>query len=497
MKVSESGGTSWRLIGFYGHPDRSHRGHSWTLLRRLAGLFSLPWVCIGDLNEIICDNDKRGRTDRNWRVMSDFREALEDCELKDMGFIGPKFTWRNKRNGSSMIMERLDRSFCNRGRKNLFSQYADHECSDIVNSMWKGTTRSNKMEDILSKIERCGKFLSFWNIKKICDMRGNLKTSRKALANACKADVPHFWESINKLEANLDEALDIEESVTEACLRVLNDGASVDGMNHTIISLILTLHSSTCISDYRPISLCNVIYKAIAKAVTNRLRVVLAGVISETQCAFVHGRLISDNIIIGFECIHRLKRRKRKKGLMTIKLDMAKAYDMVEWVFLEGMMQKTATKWVNLIMRCVSSVSYSFTINGEVCGNIKPTRGLRQGDPLSPFLFLFYAEVLSNLIQRSHQRGELSGFCCSRGGPKITHLFFADVSLIFTRANDKNYRAVRTILDVYGKASGEAVNFGKSVMCISPSFSALESERRVASIGIKLVDCHENYLGLP
>ncbi|KAK3222430.1 hypothetical protein Dsin_009455 [Dipteronia sinensis] len=232
---------------------------------------------------------------------------------------------------------------------------------------------------------------------------------------------------------------------------------------------------------------------------TNRLKHVLGGIISETQCAFIPGRLILDNTIVSFECIHRLKRRKRKRGSMAIKLDMAKACDRVEWIFLERMMRKLgfSEKWVRLIMRCVSSVSYSFIINGEVCGNIIPTRGLRQGDLLSPFLFLFCAEGLSNLIQKAQARGDISGFRCSRGGPIITHLFFADDSLIFPKANDRNCLAVKTILDDYEKASGQAVNFWKSAMCISPSFNAREGERKASLIGIKLVECHENYLGLP
>ncbi|KAK3192991.1 hypothetical protein Dsin_024301 [Dipteronia sinensis] len=270
-------------------------------------------------------------------------------------------------------------------------------------------------------------------------------------------------------------------------------------MNNSVISLIPKIKNPMRISDYRPISLCNVLYKIIAKAITNRFRHALGGVISETQCAFVPGRLISDNTIVGFECLHRLKRRKRKKGFIAIKLDMSKAYDRVEWAFLEGMMSTLgfSEKWISLIMRCVESVTYSFLINGEVCGSIKPSRGLRQGDPLSPFLFLFCTEGLSNLIQQAQQRGTITGFRCSRDGPAITHLFFADNSLLFTKANEVNCVAIRNLLHVYATASGQVINFNKSVMCVSPSYSASVGERLASVMGIKLVDCHENYLGLP
>ncbi|KAK2655696.1 hypothetical protein Ddye_008748 [Dipteronia dyeriana] len=93
-------------------------------------------------------------------------------------------------------------------------------------------------------------------------------------------------------------------------------------------------------TDFHPISLCRVIYKIIAKTISNRLRGVLGQIISETQCAFIPSRMISDNMIMGFECLHILKKRKRKKGSLALKLDMSKAYDRVEWCFVEQMMIK-------------------------------------------------------------------------------------------------------------------------------------------------------------
>ncbi|KAK3200123.1 hypothetical protein Dsin_023538 [Dipteronia sinensis] len=154
-------------------------------------------------------------------------------------------------------------------------------------------------------------------------------------------------------------------------------------------------------------------------------------------------------------------------------------------------------KWISLIMRCVESVTYSFLINGEVCGNIKPSRGLRQGDPLSLFLFLFCTKGLSNLIQQAQKRGTITSFRCNRDGPAVTHLFFANDSLLFTKANEVNCVAIRTLLEVYANASGQVINFNKSAMCVSPSYSASVGERLVSVMGITLVDCHENYLGIP
>ncbi|KAK2635086.1 hypothetical protein Ddye_029878 [Dipteronia dyeriana] len=156
-----------------------------------------------------------------------------------------------------------------------------------------------------------------------------------------------FWDSVGM-------------EVTKYCLEVLNKSKSLEDINETVIILIPKIQKPTNMGDYRPISLCNVLYKIIIKAMTNRLRCVLGEVISETQCAFIPGRMISDNTIVGYECVNMLKRRKRKIGYMALKLDMSKAYDRVEWGFIEKMIFKLGfpEKWRNLIMNCISTVSY-------------------------------------------------------------------------------------------------------------------------------------------
>ena len=123
---------------------------------------------------------------------------------------------------------------------------------------------------------------------------------------------------------------------------------------------------------------------------------------------------------------------------MAAKLDMSKAYDKVEWDYLKKMMLKLGfhEKWVALIMECVTSVSYSILVNGDPKGYVKPNRGLRQGDPLSPYLFLICAEGLSALLRKAEREKVIQGISISRGGPRVFYLFFVDDSLIFCRATE-------------------------------------------------------------
>ena len=182
----------------------------------------------------------------------------------------------------------------------------------------------------------------------------------------------HCWEIVGN-------------DVVNVCLQVFNEGKSVKDLNHTLIALIPKVKNPTLTSEFRPISLCNVAYKLISKTVANRLKKVLPLLISEFQSAFVPKRLITDNILVAFETVHAIKRRGKKgKKKMSIKIDMEKAYDRVEWNFLLAVMKRLGfrEKWISLIHDCISSVTYSILCNGEKKGFIKPTRGLRTRRPI-------------------------------------------------------------------------------------------------------------------
>ncbi|XP_060974139.1 uncharacterized protein LOC133039295 [Cannabis sativa] len=262
----------------------------------------------------------------------------------------------------------------------------------------------------------------------------------------------------------------------------------------------IDVQQPTNVTDFRPISLCNVSYKIIAKCLANRMKDSLKEAISENQSAFIKGRLIQDNAILGFESLHSMKKGRFGNGKkMALKLDMSKAYDRVNWRFLEAMMVCLGydRRWVNKIMNCITSVSFSVLINGEVSGNIQPHNGIRQGDPLSPYMFLICSEGFSCLIQEAERADEIHGLKFGKEGIRLSHLFFADDSIIFLDASPSECRKLKTIIAEYSMLSGQQINFTKSELCVGSKIKQEDGNTLAAELGVNLVECHTKYLGMP
>ncbi|KAH9705863.1 putative reverse transcriptase/RNA-dependent DNA polymerase [Citrus sinensis] len=217
---------------------------------------------------------------------------------------------------------------------------------------------------------------------------------------------------------------------------------------------------------------------------------VLTLVVSAAQSAFIPGRAITDNIIISAEILHFLKRKRQgKHGCAALKIDMSKAYDRIEWKFLQAIMLKMgfAEKWVDMIMLYVSTVQYNVLRNGKEVGPIIPSRGLRQGDLLSPYLFILCAEGLSSLIRVNEKAGLIHGVKVTRSAPTVSHLFFADDSFLFFRANQQEAVLMRNILASYSRASGQKVNFSKSSISFSANVHVDDASQKLQMWNIRML----------
>ncbi|GKV24205.1 hypothetical protein SLEP1_g33843 [Rubroshorea leprosula] len=240
------------------------------------------------------------------------------------------------------------------------------------------------------------------------------------------------------------------------------NGKLAKGSNASFIVLVPKKENPQCLGEYRPISLIGCIYKIISKILANRLRKVMSSLIGPQQSAFIEGRQITDGIIIFNEMVHEAK--SSKKPVLIFKADFEKAYDSINWKFLDSMMSKFgfSHKWRTWIRECISSAIVSILVNGSPTEEFQMEKGLRQGDPLAPFLFLMIAEALNGLMLKAAEENLFQGVEIGRSGLKLTHLQYADDSIFFCEANEQNVMVLKSILRSFEMISGLKVNFFKS-----------------------------------
>ncbi|CAN1331277.1 LINE-1 retrotransposable element ORF2 protein [Linum perenne] len=291
----------------------------------------------------------------------------------------------------------------------------------------------------------------------------------------------------------------IGPEVTNAVRDFFASGELHPGLNSTIIALIPKVPNADRMKLFRPISCCNVLYKCITKVMANRLSRVLPRLISKSQSAFVKGRLISDNILLAHELVSAYH-KSHTSPHCVLKVDIMKAFDSVDWNFvltiLEGM--NLPQQFIDWIRQCLVTSRFSVSINGSSVGYFAGKKGLRQGDPLSPLLFVISMEVLHCLLNRVaminlypfHPR-------CKKLG--ITHLCFADDLLIFANGSVDGIRKIskKKFLDSFYLLSGLKINPGKTDLFCSTSVSPMVWGTITNQMGFNIGELPVRYLGVP
>jgi hypothetical protein len=266
-------------------------------------------------------------------------------------------------------------------------------------------------------------------------------------------------------------------------------GKFVKNINFMFILLIPKTHVAKEIKDFCPLSLVGGIYKIIAKVLTNRMKRVMDRIISKPQNAFVKGRQILDLVLIANECLDG-KFKSEELGVLC-KLDMEKAYDHVDWNFLLYLLRRCecGERWCSWIMHCISCARFLVLSNSVPSGFFGSPRGVRQGDPLFPFLFVLVMEAFSKMLGAFTSRGLISGFSVGSSEPdrvNVFHLLFADDTLVFCGANASQIRYIGALLVCFEAVAGLKVNLSKSALV--PIVSLDDVDQLVGLLGYGMGD---------
>ena len=291
----------------------------------------------------------------------------------------------------------------------------------------------------------------------------------------------------------------VGESVVNEVRQIFSSGRMPEYLNRTLISLIPKCLGPETLSQFHPISLCNTVYKIVTKIIVCRLRPIVGNLVSPFQAAFVPDRRGLDNVVIAQELIYSIHRKKGRLGQLILKLDLEKAYDCLEWNFIHEVLSffKFPSSFVDLVLECVTTSSFSILVNGGQLENFKPSRGIRQGDPLSPYLFILCMEYLSLKILKACDNNSWKAIKVSRKGPSISHLFFADDLLLCAETSSNCCLTITRILEDFCLQSGQKVNLSKSKVFFSPNVNPILRHHLCDILGVSSTPNLGKYLGFP
>ncbi|XP_062116082.1 uncharacterized protein LOC133830168 [Humulus lupulus] len=259
---------------------------------------------------------------------------------------------------------------------------------------------------------------------------------------------------------------DIGKEIALAVLEFFDSACIPQTLNKTLISLIPKVDQPVNATDFRPIACCNTIYKCISKMLCNRLKSVLPSLINQNHGAFIKHRSLAHNVLI-LQDLLKGYNRKNISPRCLLKIDISKAYDSIDWDFLEKLLHALCflMRFIRWVMVCLRGSSYSLVMNGSIHGHFQGAKGLRQGDPISPLLFVMVMDYLTRLLLKASME---KGF---RFHPlfkslKLVSLCFADDLLLFCKATPRSVMILQQAFNDFTMSSGLSINQSKSRMYI-------------------------------
>ncbi|XP_059306396.1 uncharacterized protein LOC132057813 [Lycium ferocissimum] len=482
----------------YAKCDGNERPTLWDNIYQIADSMNLPWMVGGEFNVILADEEKLGGLPVTLDECEDFAFCINSCGLLDMGFKGSLFTWWNGRSAEDCIFKRLDRILVNNSLQEMFPQIeiehlirtgSDHDpllmsCGeevinvikpfrflnfwvqhesfkDLVSQHWRtefvGTLYLVFKEEVVkvkealfeedpSIVNRIVLQKAQAELKKYLHFEEQYWRQKQGLHESihCDGDTTDF-EIVKHVATMVDHEQNMgmcaypnKDEVKETVFALSGESASsLDGFTGIFISNVGILLEMILIS------LSNFVNKVTSRVLHGRLERLMPRLISPNQSGFVKGRSIFENILLTQEIVLDIRLRE-KPANVVIKLDMAKAYDRVSW------------------KRLVDNNRYSILLNGRATGFFKSSRGVKQGDPLSPALFSLSTEVLSRALNSLFDDSRFIGYGMPKWTYPMNHLDNADDTIIFASADDYSLICIMQVLSAYEQTSGHLINKGKS-----------------------------------
>ncbi|XP_031096925.1 uncharacterized protein LOC116001176 [Ipomoea triloba] len=442
---------------------------------------------------------------------ADFAEWITNKGLIDMGFTGPKLTWSRGNTTGSAKGARKNCFGTNDLGKNGLRRETGTQPIIMRPQPFDEPVIRFKAYEMTMTLEGSGGFPTLlqpqWD-----DFNKAITITEvhKALTDMAPFKAPGpdgfhaaFYQRMWSI---------VGESVFKLVKEAFDSGSLPPGLNDTLLVLIPKVKSPETVRQFKPISLCNVSYKIITKTITNRLKGILPSLVGPYQSSVVQGHQISDNILIYQEIMPTMRSKKGQTGFMAIKLDFEKAYNRLSWDFIRSTLAKIGfgEAWITLIMHCIQTPRMALIWNGEIIPQFTPSRGIRQGDAMSPAIFVLCMERLSQMITRSVSAGLWKGIRLSSSSPPLSHLCFADDLVLFSevssdqvaviRDNLERYcdasGVIRDNLERYCDASGQKINYAKSQVYFSKNVAPAVASDFANRLNLAKTDNLGTYLGV-